>query len=77
MEWVPTANDEIASEPDPVVSGAVPREVAPSKNSTEPVGVPAPGAVAVTVALKVVLCPKTEGFTEELTDDVVAALFTT
>jgi len=43
---------------------------------TVPVGVPVPGAVAVTVAVKVTDCPKTEGLTEELTAVVVLALLT-
>ena len=33
-----------------------------------PVGVPAPGATAATVAVKLTVCPKTEGLGLELTD---------
>ena len=36
-------------------------------NCTVPVGVPAPGATAVTVALNVTAWPNTEGLAEELT----------
>jgi hypothetical protein len=45
-------------------------------NCTMPVGVPLPGAVTVTVALKVTLWPDTDGLTEPLTAVLVAALFT-
>ena len=37
----------------PPLSVAVPRVVEPSRNVIEPVGVPLPGATAVTVAVKV------------------------
>ena len=43
---------------------------------TVPVGVPAPGATALTVAVKVTVWPDTEGFNEELTVVVVLALLT-
>ena len=39
----------------------VPSVVPPSRNVTDPVGVPAPGPLAVTVVLKITLWPKTEG----------------
>ncbi len=55
----------------------VPNEVAPSRNVTVPVGVPAPGAVTVTVAVNVTDCPKTDGLTDEATVVDVLALFTT
>ena len=45
-------------------------------NCTVPVGVPAPGDTAVTVALKVTGWPNTEGLTEELTAVVLLALLT-
>jgi hypothetical protein len=41
--------------------------VEPSLNVTVPVGVPAPGAAAVTVAVKVTDCPIVEGFAEAAT----------
>ena len=62
---------------EPEVRLTIPREVTPSKNSTDPVAVPAPGAVAATVAVKVTDCAKTEGFTEDVNAVVVLALFTT
>ena len=38
---------------EPADSVTVPREVTPSKNSTDPVAVPAPGETAATVAVNV------------------------
>ena len=49
---------------EPEVSVTEPSESEPSKNSTDPLAVPAPGAVAATVAVKVTDCPKTEGVVE-------------
>ena len=54
----------------------VPRLVAPSKNVTVPLGVPAPGGITETIAVKVTDWPSTDGFTEELTVVLVDALFT-
>jgi hypothetical protein len=54
----------------------VPIGVAPSLKVTVPVGMPVPGAVAITVAVKVTACPKIEGLTDELTAVVVLALLT-
>ena len=62
---------------EPEASVTVPREVVPSKNWTVPVAVPAPGAVAATVAVKVTDCEKTEGFMEDVNAVVVLALLTT
>jgi hypothetical protein len=42
--------------------------------TTLPVGDPAPGACAPTVAVKVTDCPETEGFADEVTVVVVFAL---
>jgi len=46
--------------------------------STTPVGVPAPGAVTLTAAVKVTVCPKALLFLDDEEDTVVvvAALFT-
>src|SRR6266568_4625317 len=49
----------------------VPRVLEPSLKVTVPVGVPAPGLFAVTVAVKVTDCPDTDGLPEELTDVAV------
>ena len=51
--------------------------VAPSVKLTVPVGVPAPGAVAATVAVNVTTCPNTEALGDELTVVVLLSLFTT
>jgi len=61
----------------PPAKGDVPRDATPSKNSTIPVGVPDPGATAVTVAVKVTDCPYTDGLRDEVTAVVVDAIFTT
>ena len=53
------------------------RVVAPSVKVTVPLGVPAPGATALTTAVMVTLCPNTEGLGAELTVVLLAALFTT
>ena len=45
--------------------GSVAREVVPSINVIEPVGVPLPGATAATWAVKVKVWPKTPGFADE------------
>jgi hypothetical protein len=51
--------------------------VAPSRKFTVPVGVPAPGLTTATVAVKVTLCPKTDGLTDDARLVVVLALLTT
>jgi len=55
----------------------LPMFVAPSRKLTAPVGVPAPGAVTVTVAVKVTDCPNTDGFAEDVRLVLVFALLTT
>jgi len=65
---------EVAEPEDSVTE---PSESEPSKNSTVPAAVPAPGETAATVAVKVTDCPKSEGFTEDINAVVVLALFTT
>ena len=57
-------------------SNPVPIDTPLSMNVTVPVGVPAPGLKALTVAVKVTLCPNTEAFVEEATVVVVLALVT-
>ena len=47
-------------------SAALPKLVAPSKKVTVAVGVPAAGATAVMVAVKEIVCPDTDGFTDEI-----------
>ena len=54
----------------------MPNVFVPSLKLTVPVGVPAPGETALTVAVKVTDWPETDGFAEEATVVVVLALFT-
>ena len=63
--------------PPAVLSVPVPRIVPPSMKVTVPVGVPAPGPPAATVAVKVTAWPKGDGFAEDRHVVVVAAWFTT
>ena len=60
----------------PPLSVPVPRVVEPSRKVTVPVGVPLPGATALTVAVKVTDSPKTEDLSDEVTLLVVAAWLT-
>ena len=62
---------------EPETNVTVPREVTPSKNSTVPFAVPAPGEPAATAAVKVTDWPKSEGFAEDVNVVVVLALLTT
>jgi len=74
IECAPTAREAVVSVAMPEESSApVPRLVAPSRNVTVPVGVP---AGELTVAVKVTGWPKTLGFAEEIDATVVAPLFT-
>ena len=52
-ECVPTERLDVVRVATPATRGAEPMSVAPSKKSTVPVGVPAPGGVADTVAVNV------------------------
>ena len=49
----------------------VPRTVKPSRNVTVPVGIPEPGMLAVTVAVKVTDWPNADGLAEDTTVEVV------
>ena len=74
MECAPTAREAVVSVAMPKESSApVPRLVAPSRNVTVPVGMP---AGELTVAVKVTGWPKVDGFAEEIAVTVVAPLFT-
>lgn len=78
MELAPIGNVEVVKEAcPPLESVTVARVAAPFLKVTEPVGIPIPGAVANTVALKVTLPPKYEGFKLDVSVVVVAALLTT
>lgn len=74
MACVPTASEDVVSEAAPVESSvAEPMVDAPSRKETVPVGVP---EAALTVAVKVTVCPKTVGFLEETTAVVAPVAFT-
>src|SRR5262249_61580713 len=60
----------------PLRGVAVRRPVVPSREVTVPVGVPAPGATAATVAVKVTDCPNTVGFVADTTVALLLALLT-
>ena len=60
----------------PLSRFAVPRFVRPSRKVTVPVGVPDPGAVALTVAVAMICWPKTLGFGETVTATVGTSRFT-
>ena len=51
----------------------VPSTVDPSMKVTVLVGIPEPGALEMTVAVKVTDWPNTDGLAEETTDEVVAS----
>ena len=77
IEWEPTASVLVVNMAWPALSRVpVPRMVEPSLKVTVPVGVPAPGLFAVTVAVNVTACPDSDGLAEELTTVVVPAFFT-
>jgi hypothetical protein len=74
IEWLPTERDEVENVAIPEMFNVpLPRVVEPSLKVTVPVGVPEPGAFAVTVAVKVIDWPKTEGLAEDATTDVDAS----
>src|SRR2546425_13845 len=60
----------------PELRVTVARVVAPSLKAIVPVGVPVLGDDAVTVAVKVTVCPETEGLAEDVSAVVVPALLT-
>lgn len=67
IECVPETSAEVESEAWPAFNVPLPIEVAPSKKTTVPVGVPVP----LTVAVKVTDCPAVEGFKSEITEVLV------
>src|SRR5581483_11874078 len=76
MAWLPAASVEVVNVAVPLFSVTVPRLVLPSRKVTFPVGVPAPGATALTVAVKVTAWPNADGLTEDVTVVVVLAWLT-
>jgi hypothetical protein len=76
IECEPTASDARFNVATPPLNVPVPIVAAPSLNVTVPPGVPAPGALALTVAVNVTLWPNTVGLSEVVTPVLVSALFT-
>src|SRR5437667_10173055 len=74
MECDPTLSEDVAQLARPWLRERLLQlvmAVPPSWKVTFPAGVPAPGLLAVTVAVKVTDCLNTDGLVEELTDVVV------
>src|SRR5438876_9579523 len=74
MECDPTLSEDVAQLARPLLRVRLLQlvmAVPPSLKVTFPVGVPEPGLLAVTVAVKVTDCPNTDGLAEELTAVVV------
>ena len=71
--WLATERLDVVKVATPPARVPVPNEVVPSKKETVPVGVPAPGVVAVTVAVKVTDWPMTDGLVSDVRAVVVAA----
>ena len=72
----PTLRELTVSDATPPLRELVPSALAPSVKLTWPPGVPAPPALAITVAVNVTVCPKVLGFGESARLMVVALLFT-
>jgi hypothetical protein len=66
----------VFSTAEPAETGEVPSDDAPSKNSTEPPGLPAPGGFTVTLAVSATLEPNVDGFGALVSDALVLAWFT-
>jgi hypothetical protein len=73
IECEPTVNADVLKVAEPELKVPVPKVVVPSLKVTVPVGVLLPD-VGVTVAVKVTLWPKTEGFAEDTTAVVVVIM---
>src|SRR5262245_10501471 len=74
MAWPPVAATLVVNGAGPsALTATVPRTMLPSLNVTVPVGVPAPGATAATVAVKVTAWPGTAGLADEVRATEVAA----
>jgi hypothetical protein len=72
--WLVVLKVAVARVAWPAASVPVPRLVAPSMNVTVPVGLLGP--LPVTVAVKVTVCPDTDGLAEDASTVVVGAALT-
>ena len=77
--WLATDSDEVVKVAwaEPLRATLAANVLAPSVKVTVPVGVPAPGATAATVAVKVTVWPNTDAFGAELTVVLLEASLTT
>ena len=75
IEWEPAVRDAMLNVARPAESVSFPRSspVVESKKSTLPVGVPEPGAFAVTVAVTVTVWPNGPPVVEVLAEVVLAS----
>lgn len=75
--WVPVEREDIPADVALPLDNATgePKSVPSTLNWTVPVRVPEPGALAVTVAVKVIDWPNADGLAEELVVVVVLSLF--
>jgi len=64
----------VATPPVLLSDTGLPAGLPSTRNCTVPLGVPPAGGTALTVAVKIRLCPVTEGLAELLTTVVVSAL---
>jgi hypothetical protein len=67
-------NEAVTSPPLLLRLTGLPAGLPSTKNCTLPLGVPVAGATALTVAVKLTLCPVTDGLAEELRAIVLPAL---
>jgi hypothetical protein len=80
MVWVPAAKavlkEAVVAPPALLTLIGLPLLLPSIRNWTVPLGVPAPGAVTLTMAVKLTLWPDTEALTEAFTIVLVVALLT-
>ena len=76
--WLPTASAVVLNVATPPASSTLDTSVVlPSVKLIDPVGMPPAGAVGLTTAVKVVVCPKNDGPGDDVTAMLVPAGFTT
>ena len=75
--WLPAGRVAVENVAVPETSVPEPASMPPMENATVPVGMPAPGDVALTTAVNVTVEPTSEGVFDEMTLVAVAAFFTT
>lgn len=77
MEWLPRLSPEVESVAWPEEFRVlVPSVEVPFLNVTLPPGTAVPGELAVTVAVKVTVCRRVDGLSDEVTALAVPSLFT-